>query len=43
MRRYKIRCRFCIFFRIVNGCGHCDLFGIQVQENFSCEERTKTK
>lgn len=41
MRRYKIRCRYCIFYNIVNGFGYCDIFKIKVSENDSCEERRK--
>lgn len=26
MKRYKIRCRFCIFFRLVDGRSYCDLY-----------------
>lgn len=41
MRRYKISCCFCIFYKIVNGSGYCDVFKIKVHENYSCEERKK--
>lgn len=41
MRRYKIHCRFRIFYKIVNGYGYCELFNVRVSENYSCEERKK--
>ena len=43
MRRYKIRCRFCIFYKVVNGRGYCDLFKITTFEGSSCEEGMKAK
>ena len=43
MRRYKIRCRFCIFFKLVDGRGYCELFKCPTFEGASCEERKKTK
>lgn len=41
MRRYKIRCRYCIFYNADNGFGYCGIFKIHVSENDSCEERRK--
>lgn len=41
MRRYKIYCRFCLFYKTVNGHGYCELFKRPTSENYSCEERKK--
>lgn len=41
MRRYKIRCRYRIFYKIVDGSGYCDIFKRSTTENYSCEERKK--
>ena len=39
MRRYKMRCRFCIFFKVENGVGFCELFKHTTHSENTCEER----